>query len=111
MLCIHCTQGCLVTEVSVAQFVPAVATGQLRELGTATYRRLQSIIEVQSRTSGRDLRALHNFTQWVQQRQREGHFVGQVVGPLGAEIKLKSRINGRQMDGKWVANLEQVRQG
>jgi hypothetical protein len=59
----------------------------------------------------RDLRALHNFTQWVQQQQRAGNFVGQVVGPLGVEIKLKSRVNGRQLDGKWVSNLEQVRQG
>jgi hypothetical protein len=69
---------------------------------------MNAIIHFQGRLMNFDdnLRA---FTQLVALKRSQGLFRGQVVGPLGAEIKLRSSINGAPLNPAWVSNLEQVR--
>lgn len=83
----------------------------LREVASASWRLLAAIVSIQGRLMRCNLEPLHKFTQWVAQQRAANMFRGQVAGPLGVEIKLKSRINGRALDRNWVANLEQVRGG
>lgn len=90
---------------------PTLPPAALREVASASWRLLAAIVSIQSRTMRCNLEPLHKFTQWVAQQRAANMFRGQVAGPLGVEIKLKSRINGRALDRNWVANLEQVRGG
>lgn len=90
---------------------PTLPPAALREVASASWRLLAAIVSIQSRFMRCNLEPLHKFTQWVAQQRAANMFRGQVAGPLGVEIKLKSRINGRALDRNWVANLEQVRGG
>jgi hypothetical protein len=64
---------------------------------------------VNSRPQGQ-LGNLPAFAHRVNQMRSEGLFRGQVVGPLGVEVKVRKSINGQPVAPNWVANLEQVRQ-
>jgi hypothetical protein len=77
-------------------------------VASASWRLLAAITSIWGRLNRQNLEPLHRFTQWVAQQRSQGMFRGQVAGPLGVEIKVKSRINGRPVDRNWVANLEQV---
>jgi hypothetical protein len=72
---------------------------QLRECDSVAGQRLNALMSTRNNTQG-----LNAAWRWVQQQKAAGAFRGEVIGPLGLEVKVKRGPHAERL----AQNLEQV---